>query len=55
MSAPQMNDIELRLAVKFLRYRASVGTSVVISHEFAAQLADHLEAGQAPAEDRKSA
>jgi hypothetical protein len=49
----QMNDIELRLAVKFLRYRAGVGTSILISREFAQEIADHLEASQAP--ERKSA
>jgi hypothetical protein len=49
-----MNDIELRLAIKFLRYRAGMGTKILISREFAAELADHLEATQSPAE-RKSA
>jgi hypothetical protein len=54
MSLQPMNDIEVRLAVKFLRYRASVGTSVLISRKFAQEIADHIEATQAAAE-RKTA
>ena len=51
----QMNDVELRLAIKFLRYRAGVGTNILISRKFAEEIADHLEAGLHPAEAMKTA
>lgn len=51
----QMNDVELRLAIKFLRYRAGVGTNILISRAFAEEIADHLEGDLHPNEERKIA
>lgn len=55
MSQGPMNDVELRLAIKFLRYRAGVGSAVLVSRAFATQIADHLEADLTPTAERKSA
>lgn len=51
----QMNDIELRLAIKYLRHRAGVGTNILISRAFAKEIADHLEADLHPNAERKTA
>lgn len=55
MTPKPMDQIELRLAIKFLRYRAGVGSAVLISRAFAVQIADHLEADLTPTAERKSA
>lgn len=51
----QMDAVELRLAVNYLRFRAAGGKEITISCAFAAELADHLEADLPFNRERKSA